>query len=69
MVPGPSAHMKSMSENDGFKRNERVVHPVKGAGTIYQNQNGFVNAMVEFDDHRNVVIGVPADELKRSQTA
>lgn len=60
--------MGPMSENDGFKRNERVTHPAKGAGTIYQDQNGFVNAMVEFDDRRNVVIGVPAGGLQRSQT-
>jgi peroxiredoxin len=35
-------------------------------GGCQQDQAGFKNAMVEFDDRRNVVIGVPAGELKRS---
>lgn len=52
-----------------FERGERVTHPVKGAGTIYQDQAGFKNAMVEFDDRPNVVIGVDPGELQRSRLA
>lgn len=58
--------MESMSDKySDFERGERVTHPTKGAGTIYQDQAGFKNAMVEFDDRPNVVIGVPAEEVKR----
>ena len=58
--------MVSMSSQNSidFQRGERVTHPTKGAGTIYQDLAGFKNAMVEFDDRPNVVIGVPAAELK-----
>lgn len=47
-----------------FVRGDRVVHPVRGAGTIYQDLAGFKNAMVEFDDEPNVVIGKPVHELQ-----
>lgn len=64
--PVPSVHMRSMSnQNIDFQRGEQVTHPTKGVGSIYQDQAGFKNAMVEFDDRPNVVIGVPAGELKR----
>lgn len=61
--------MESMSNQNSdqeFQRGERVTHPTKGNGTIYQDQAGFKNAMVEFDYERSVVIGVPAGELSRA---
>jgi RNA polymerase-interacting CarD/CdnL/TRCF family regulator len=52
------------STEQDFFRGDRVVHPTRGAGTIYQDLAGFKNAMVEFDNEPNVVVGKPVHELQ-----
>jgi hypothetical protein len=61
--------MSNQNSDQEFQSGERVTHLTKGAGTIYQDQAGFKNAMVEFDDRRNVVIGVDPGELQRCSLA
>lgn len=58
--------MASMStQSDEFQKDERVVHPIQGEGTIYQDQAGWENAMVVFDSSPSVVVGVRPRELSR----
>lgn len=58
--------MASMSiQSDDFQKDERVSHPTQGAGTVYQDQDGWENAMVVFDARPSVVVGVRPRELSR----
>jgi hypothetical protein len=60
-----SEHREPSRQYGEYEQGERVVHATKGTGTIYQDQAGFKNAMVEFDSEPNVVIGVRAGDLNR----
>lgn len=48
-----------------FQQGEAVTHPSKGSGVIYQDQAGYENAIVVFDNRPGVVVGVRARELTR----